>query len=291
MANGNRPGRIGSLAKSILPIIIMVLLQFAAAALVPVLYPYFASETGSLNISLFGYTLADYSTETGLSQLANVCYGIIAVFVFGIWYFRAFVRPNRPKRSDRYPRGFSFHTICAIFFLAIGMQYMTTLVVGIVSYFQPDWLDAYTTLLESSGYSDITLDLLFYTVILAPIVEELVFRGLMFRFARRATTFVFATIWQAFFFGVAHFNWIQGIYAFTMALFLGFVVHRGRSIKYSILVHMLFNLLGLFAADFITSSLEWNYVVVMAVGLFLTIFACWLFFTDFKPIEKEKPKE
>ncbi len=221
------------------------------------------------------------------AQYANVIYGLLALLLFGIWYRRSFIRPTKGTRSSDQPGGFSFHTIVAIFFLGIGMQYVTRFVADVTAYFKPDWADTYNTVVESAGYANPTLAVILYTILLAPIAEELIFRGLTMRYVRRAgIPFVLANIWQAAFFGLLHGNWMQGIYAFVMGLFLGFVAHRGRGIKYSILVHIVFNIMGLWFSGLIALTVELNYAIAIACGTALTIFASWLFYTDFRPQQR-----
>jgi membrane protease YdiL (CAAX protease family) len=64
------------------------------------------------------------------------------------------------------------------------------------------------------------------------------------RLARKAFPFWVANFMQAFLFGVFHMNPLQGCYAFTLGLVLGYVCERGGSIYYAILFHFLFNLWG-----------------------------------------------
>ena len=62
---------------------------------------------------------------------------------------------------------------------------------------------------------------IFATVCLAPIGEELVFRGLTMKYAEKAFgRFWAANLLQAFLFGVIHMNWVQGVYAFFGGLVL-----------------------------------------------------------------------
>ena len=86
--------------------------------------------------------------------------------------------------------------------------------------------------------------MLLYSVLLAPVCEELIFRGTTMHLARRALPFWLANTMQALLFGLFHMNWIQGIYAFALGLVLGYVCEKGGSIYYSILLHILFNLWG-----------------------------------------------
>ena len=53
---------------------------------------------------------------------------------------------------------------------------------GPVSYTHlPDWLQQYNELFETSGITDTTFVTVLYSVILAPICEELIFRGVTMR--------------------------------------------------------------------------------------------------------------
>ena len=86
--------------------------------------------------------------------------------------------------------------------------------------------------------------MLLYSVLLAPVCEELIFRGTTMHLARKAVPFWLANVMQAFLFGLFHMNWIQGIYAFALGLVLGYVCEKGGSIYYSIFLHFLFNFWG-----------------------------------------------
>ncbi|MCD8156754.1 MAG: CPBP family intramembrane metalloprotease [Clostridiales bacterium] len=273
--------KIGCFFKSIVPCLILILLQ--VVVLIPMEVVYALRNIGDTGFNVSGIVslIGSSASDASFSQTVNLIYGCLSLLIFGIWYHRVFVRPFRGRRAENYPRGFSFHTIMAILLLAIGMQYVTTLVVGVTAALRPDWLTAYNTLMESAGYGDVNLILAVYTVILAPLSEELVFRGLIFRYARHALPFWLTNIWQALLFGLIHGNFIQGIYAFVLGLFLGFICHHGRGIKYSIPAHILFNIIGVWYSDLIELTTSFNYAVAMGAGLALTIFAVWLFYTDF----------
>jgi len=80
-------------------------------------------------------------------------------------------------------------------------------------------------------------------VILAPIAEELFFRKLVIDrldvYGERAAVIVSALI-----FGLVHGNLTQFFYAFGLGLAFGYVYIKTRRIKYTIILHMLVNLLG-----------------------------------------------
>ncbi len=280
--------RIAYFFKSILPCLLMLILQAAVVIPVGILYAFLNAGDGSFTLSSILDLLTGSVSDTGFSQTANLIYGLLALLIFGLWYRRVFVLPFRHKKRGNHPTGFSFHTIISILFLAIGLQYVTILVVNVTSALRPDWLATYNALMESAGYSDLSLPLIVYSVVLAPVAEELIFRGLIFRYARHAFPFWVANIWQALLFGLVHGNFIQGIYAFVMGLFLGFLCHRGRGIKYSIPVHIIYNIIGIWFSELIELSTLLNYTIAVGLGVALTIFAVWLFYTDFAPADTQK---
>ena len=76
-------------------------------------------------------------------------------------------------------------------------------------------------------------------------------------------------------------NLVQGIYAFAMGCSL-VGMRRGHGIKYSIPVHIVFNIIGCFFSGLIQISLTLSYPLFAGLGIMLTIFALWLFYTDFQ---------
>ncbi len=282
--------KVGSFFKSILVFIVTYLLQIVVVAGM-VVAVVIAAGNGLSGIvwKVIGVFAGTSSVEYD-SQMTNLVYGVLAFIIFVIWYRRAFIRPVKKKGKKNYPRGFSFHTIMSVIFLGIGLQYVTTLVTGVTAYFRPDLLETYNAIVSNAGYANPTPVIIVYSIILAPIAEETIFRGLIYRYARIAFPFWIANIWQALLFGIMHGNFIQGIYAFVMGLFLGFVAHRGRGIRYSIPVHMVFNIIGLFFSGLISLTTSLSFPIAMTAGIALTIFALWLFYTDFNTEGKRKSR-
>ena len=127
--------------------------------------------------------------------------------------------------------GFSFHNVLALFFLAIGLQYVTTFVVDAVSRLNPVWLENYHSLMGNAGYAGTALNPRRLLCISCPGCGGNPVPGADLRYARCTLPFWLANIWQALLFGLLHMNVLQGVYAFTVGLVLGFICHRGRGIK------------------------------------------------------------
>lgn len=270
----------GYFIKSLFPVVMVFILQIVAAIQT---MAYFMLKSSRNGVDFLSW-LTSLTSNLEFAQTLNIVYAILSLIVFGLWYHRVFVKPFR-DRVKKQPGGYSFHTIVSIILLGIGLQYVTTLLTDALGVLSPEMVSSYNEQMSSQGYDDLSVMLLVYSILLAPIVEELVFRGLVFRFARHAMPFWFANILQAALFGFVHLNLVQGIYAFAMGLFLGWVCHRGRGIKYSIPVHIVFNVIGCLFSGLIELTLTLSFPIFAGVGIILTIFALWLFYTDFQTVE------
>jgi len=82
-------------------------------------------------------------------------------------------------------------------------------------------------------------------VIGAPIVEELVYRGLLQQSMARSFGSIAAVFLCSAFFTVVHLVPIEFPGLFTFALILGFAFHRTKRVGFTIVTHMSFNAAGL----------------------------------------------
>lgn len=193
-----------------------------------------------------------------------VIYALITIAIFGMWYYARYEGNFLPSPK----KTFNPMMIVAIVILVPGTQFAANFIANLTGYIRPDWLQQYNKLFETSGITDTTFVTVLYSVILAPICEELIFRGVTMRCARKALPFALANLMQAALFGLFHLNWIQGIYAFALGIVLGYVCERGGSIYYSMGLHLLFNLWGTLSGFFPDPG---NSVVVFVIVIAVTI--------------------
>ena len=79
-----------------------------------------------------------------------------------------------------------------------------------------------------------------YTCLVAPFMEELLFRGVLLRKARRFGDRT-AVVFTAVMFGLMHGNLNQFLYAVVIGLVLGYLAVRTNRILYNVLLHMTVN--------------------------------------------------
>lgn len=114
------------------------------------------------------------------------------------------------------------------------------LVVNLVLMALPEaWTESYEE--AASGISTVSLVGFIAVVLVAPVVEELIFRGLMVNRLSRVMPGWLAVVLAAAVFGVCHGHPVWSGYAFVLGCVFGFVDLRAGSIWPSILGHMVFN--------------------------------------------------
>lgn len=93
--------------------------------------------------------------------------------------------------------------------------------------------------------------------ILAPIAEEFLFRGLVYRRFKEFNTVIWSMIWASLVFALLHGNMVQGIYAFIMGFLLCYVYERYQSLLAPVVMHMASNLVAVTASE--TGVLDFIY--------------------------------
>lgn len=170
-----------------------------------------------------------------------VTYQLIALPVFGLWYYFAYGRKKRPQNVER-PTG---KNILVIVFAGVVLQILIGGILPWMQYVFPELMQSYADLIESSKFTKTMWLSLLTTVILAPLVEESMCRGIAFRIAGKVSErFWVVNCIQALAFGIMHMNLVQGSYAFFLGLALGYIYGKYRNIWICMLLHGAFNLSG-----------------------------------------------
>ena len=114
--------------------------------------------------------------------------------------------------------------------------------------------------------------MLFYTILVAPLMEELVFRGIFYRRFRSYGKY-FAAFYTAFFFALMHSNFLQFAPAFSMGMILFFIRDR-YGLPYSILLHFSNNLLAIVVNNLSQDStlIQGIYGGFLLAGMFYGIY-------------------
>lgn len=202
-----------------------------------------------LGISRYGATdqaqLYDFIMNATMSQalsmtlLAGLATAPILIFIY--------IRDNNKDRRNgtfvKYKLNNILKYLLIIPFGVFNMLW-TNYFVALLQLVMPKFmLESYTDtqqIIEGGGF----LIQLLTAGIVAPIVEELIFRGLVYRRTKKMTGTIAAAILSAALFGVFHGNWVQAPYAFIIGIVAVFVYEKFKSIVAPIMLHMSANILS-----------------------------------------------
>ena len=102
----------------------------------------------------------------------------------------------------------------------------------------------------------------------APIVEELVFRGILITRMKWMPVWA-AVLVQGFIFGLVHMNVFQGLYAFVAGILLGIVFIKFRSIIVVIAGHVAYNIVSILLSEIVSEEVIGIVVILSIVVLAL----------------------
>lgn len=190
-----------------------------------------------------------FSLESGGGRLLSGLFsspwtGVLVQYVFSIGLpFLAVIPMTWFLRSDRRPaQKLSAEVWGSALFMALGLGYIFN--------FLGVFLDSFISIFTGVPAGDmnpvmdaldaLTPGMVIYTCLVAPFMEELLFRGVLLRKARRFGDRT-AVVFTAVMFGLMHGNLNQFLYAVVIGLVLGYLAVRTNRILYNVLLHMAVN--------------------------------------------------
>lgn len=222
----------------------------------------------------------------------NVCY----VLVFGLWYGIGIKKVKHIRKSIEKvttPRNILGIVVAAIgtaFFIVFGMELIVQVLPRAV-------MENHA---EIMGNLQLGNELLMNIVIciIAPIGEELIFRGVMLAYLRMCIKglkkekllFWIVNLIQALAFGAFHGNVYQFIYTIVLGSLLGYMVYKANTVLVSILTHMVYNTVLTLFMNAIGNALPVSipmYVLITAAGFVVMMVGVLLV----KRAEEEPEKE
>ncbi len=192
-----------------------------------------SGEESSVQIEQFLNSGINRETQYLISVLAILVCGIIFFF----WY-RYEVR-GEVKMAQTLP--LKTGNIILLVCLGLGSQFAISGAMSILQNFFVKLFEDYEKQINSLQEGS-QIVVLLLVLIIAPVTEELIFRGVILHRTSRYLTFLGANLLQAVLFGIYHFNIVQGIYAAILGFVLGLVCKKFGTVLASIFLHIAVNL-------------------------------------------------
>ena len=216
--------------------------------------------------ALWAFAAGDYTGSVDWNAINSNAWGYIAAMLTGFVVLDAwkgkYYRKQELFRKENPMKGRTF--FCFLIF-CMGAQMANSLWVTLLELLLYPAGKSLMPVLESVAGSSDTFSMFLYASILAPVWEELLFRGYILR-ALRPYGKRFAVLCSALLFGLFHGNLLQTPYAILMGLLFGYVTVE-YSIGWAVLLHMFNNLV---LADFLSRlTAEWSEMAMGTLNLLL----------------------
>lgn len=254
-----------ALGRAALYILLYVAVQLLVSAVFAVL--------GAISYFLSGVTSTDILTYILQYSAKTVAVNLLLSAAIALAALALIVRVRKNRIAARFSLVTPAERSSLVAAVPFGLA--ANLLVGFIIGLLP------APLLESYGDASAVLtatapDAVYFlaTVLLAPFLEEVLFRGLVQSTLKRGMKLEFAVLLQAVFFGLIHTGLVWMIYAFILGLALGILRENQRSLWPCVLLHCSFNL-----ANFLLMIIPYGffdarpllYVLVLMVSTVLCI--------------------
>ena len=221
-----------------------------------------------------GYRIIEYTQA--LTDVYTALIPITWIFLFFFWYRSILQKDNLYGGNGNSLRdlGIKLFTFKNIFFLALIALGCQIVIGGGMELILPHFekiMEDYNELIEEFMYGN-AIVVFITTVVLAPFSEELLFRGVIMKKAQKIAPAGVAILIQAILFSLFHMNIVQSLYTFPAGLILGYVAYKFKSIKASIVLHMMFN-----ALSYVMIMPQNNiiFIVFMVLGCIILAIGLW----------------
>lgn len=229
-------------------------------------------------ISIVGYIILEILSVIGLNKESIEPYikllgDILAYVVF----VKIYIKKNKHKLKIKNTLNFKAYSFVVLLLISYILIYDNTLQIFLSNIIKDSWIyEAFAEEMKVPIVALISISLV------APIFEEIVFRGiildgLLIKYSPKKAIIISALI-----FGVIHGNFDQGVNAFLIGIILGIIYFKTKSLLPGILIHFLNN-----TFYFITEYYEGIYElkfspIKLTVGLIILTVLGYIFITNNK---------
>ncbi|KFF20930.1 CPBP family intramembrane glutamic endopeptidase [Chryseobacterium sp. JM1] len=206
-------------------------------------------------------------------------------FLTAIAFFDFFiVRPSTGKKLNFNFSPTNFYTYVLIFPMMLGMMFISEFITSLIPVTGPFWgkyYEYFAQLMEQLTFEPVIMIIM--TVIMAPIFEEIIFRGIIQKgLMNKGVDPKRAIFYASVIFGLIHGNPWQFVGAVLLGGVLGLVYYKTKSLLLPMLLHGFNNLCSSMLVTYTKSesfadALKISEWVILAVGIVLFSLFYYLF--------------
>lgn len=236
----------------------------------------------SLTISLYsmlnpGLSLDPVELIFACTDQISLISGLATLIILAAFFL---LRRKNPLRES------GFRTTHGRFvFTAIAITPLLYAAISLILSLLPEvWMDGYAEAAASLSQKGILVTVA--SVLVAPLVEEVVFRGLVLSRLSRVIPGWLAVLLSALLFGVCHGQIVWITYAFVLGVILGFFALRAKSVWPSLCAHILFNGIGQIAVYIPENDTSVNLFYLGLFGCGAVLCIAVFLFRALRPLRK-----
>lgn len=163
----------------------------------------------------------------------------------------------------------------------ISLQYLVAAILTCITMWAPKLMSSYNDMINTSFSKDNGIWTILTTSLIAPLGEELLFRGLILYHTRQMTGPVMAVIINGILFGLYHMNLVQLCYALPIGILLASIAALSHAVYPSIILHMAINITANMLPEALFTKKE-TLILTIMVSLIIAIICIWRYFTTYR---------
>lgn len=198
------------------------------------------------------------------SYLAEMPVYIILMLVFFIIYKITFKKMRTQKIQKLNFKDIEISLIAGIG--VSGFSFMWTLLAGKIPLLQKS-LESMNAANKNIGNGS-SLGVILIAVVAAPLIEEILFRGIVFQSLRKVIPIWLAILISSVLFGAYHMNMVQAVYATFMGMVAAIIYEKKNNLVYPILVHFANNFIAAIQS-FMPSDREIFIINLISFAMFI----------------------
>lgn len=192
---------------------------------------------------------------SGQIMLVTLCSALATLPFLVFFRYRDIQREKLNNRYKKYEKVFFAKYVLIVPFGVLSMM-SANYFVSMLTIIMPDFMTASYEETAQAIYGSGILSQILAAVIAGPIVEELIFRGLIYNRVKRISSVMPAAVISSVLFGIYHGNWVQAPYAFIIGMVCVYIYEKYKSMAAPIILHMSANLLSVIISALAATMIE-----------------------------------
>ncbi|MDR1800911.1 MAG: CPBP family intramembrane metalloprotease [Lachnospiraceae bacterium] len=235
-----------------------------------------AATSGGDAFTNFSVSIAEYGSKFIIANAVAIegISAVITIIVAGLWFLQDKKKAALyEQKSETIKEPLWKYMGIVILSIALCLGLNNIIILSGLDQASSTWQDVASAIYDSSFFLQIAV-----IAILAPLCEELVFRGLVFRRIKERSGYIYAALFSSAVFGITHLNWVQAVYGFIVGFVFTYLYEKFKSFAAPVIAHIAINLSALVMTKYevITSLMEnrtwFSIVTILCATIAATIF-------------------